>query len=584
MNKFYSDEESVQILVALLKSHGIRKAILSPGSANSPFVASLQHDKYFETYSCVDERSAAYMACGLAEESGEPVIISCTGATASRNYFPGVTEAYYRKLPVLAITSTQTIARVGHHIAQVVDRSTQPNDSYVLSRTLPIVNDALDRLECEVKVNEAILALRKAGGGPVHLNLQTSSLGTFKTQQLPTVRKISLVEKSDLVPEIEGNKVAVFVGSRRRWSTDEVSSVERFCEKNNGAVLCDHTSGYSGRFKIVASLLGGQEFCDFHELKPDLVIHIGEITGDYYGTRVLSGNVWRVSEDGVVRDTFGRLTTVFRMTEREFFDKYSYGSGTENTYYDQLKKAYDGFYRKMPEFPFSNIWLASQCAHDMPAGSVINFGILSCLRSWNFFLLPESVNSTSNVGGFGIDGCLSATIGASLAAPDKPCFAIIGDLAFFYDLNALGNRHVGSNLRVLLVNNGMGVEFRTYKHHTAHFGDMADEFIAAAGHFGNKSPTLVRHFAESLGFQYFSASNKEEFLEVRHALLDPNPHERPMLVEVFTNVEDEHKALELARNLDVDKNVRFASSFKSMVKSNMSPKAVSAIKRMFSSD
>ncbi len=178
MNKFYSDEENVQILVALLKAHGIRKAILSPGSANSPLVASLQYDRWFETYSCVDERSAAYMACGLAEESGEPVVISCTGATASRNYLPGITEAYYRKLPIISITSTQAISRVGHHIAQVVDRSTQPNDSYILSRTLPIVKDGHDRVECDVKVNEANLGLRGSGGLQVNINLQNSSIWT----------------------------------------------------------------------------------------------------------------------------------------------------------------------------------------------------------------------------------------------------------------------------------------------------------------------------------------------------------------------------------------------------------------------
>lgn len=118
--KYYSNERSIQILISLLKQHGIKKCVLSPGATNITFVASLQQDSYFELYSSVDERSAAYIACGLAAESGEPVVLSCTGATASRNYLPGLTEAYYRKLPVLAVTSTQDITRIGHHIAQVV--------------------------------------------------------------------------------------------------------------------------------------------------------------------------------------------------------------------------------------------------------------------------------------------------------------------------------------------------------------------------------------------------------------------------------------------------------------------------------
>ena len=84
--KYYTIERSIQILISLLKQHGIKKCVLSPGTTNLTFVASLQQDSFFELYSSVDERSAAYIACGMAAESGEPVVLSCTGATASRNY------------------------------------------------------------------------------------------------------------------------------------------------------------------------------------------------------------------------------------------------------------------------------------------------------------------------------------------------------------------------------------------------------------------------------------------------------------------------------------------------------------------
>ena len=115
---FYTVERSQQIVISLLKQYGIRKIITSPGATNITFVASVQHDSWFELYSSVDERSAAYMACGMAAESGEPVVLTCTGATASRNYVPGLTEAYYRKLPVLAITATQDERRIGHLLPQ----------------------------------------------------------------------------------------------------------------------------------------------------------------------------------------------------------------------------------------------------------------------------------------------------------------------------------------------------------------------------------------------------------------------------------------------------------------------------------
>ena len=104
MNFHNTSERNIQIVLYLLKAHGIKKVVASPGATDVSLVASMQHDPYFEMYSCLDERSAAYMACGMAAESGEPVMITCTGATSSRNYMPALTEAYYRHLPILAVT------------------------------------------------------------------------------------------------------------------------------------------------------------------------------------------------------------------------------------------------------------------------------------------------------------------------------------------------------------------------------------------------------------------------------------------------------------------------------------------------
>ena len=126
--KYYTVERNVQIVIALLKANGIKRVIASPGTTNMTFVGSIQQDPFFEIYSSVDERSAAYLACGMAAETGEPVVLSCTGATASRNYMPGLTEAYYRKLPVLAITSHRGDYQIGHLIDQQIDRRSLPND------------------------------------------------------------------------------------------------------------------------------------------------------------------------------------------------------------------------------------------------------------------------------------------------------------------------------------------------------------------------------------------------------------------------------------------------------------------------
>ncbi|EHC9829437.1 2-succinyl-5-enolpyruvyl-6-hydroxy-3-cyclohexene-1-carboxylate synthase, partial [Vibrio parahaemolyticus] len=189
----YTDEPQAQIVIALLKEHGVRKIVVSPGATNIPIAGSVQSDPFFEVYSSVDERSAAYIACGLAEDSGEPVAISCTGATASRNYMPGLTEAYYRKLPIIAITSFNGNKFVGHLMPQNIDRTNLPNDIAKLSVNLPVVKDDSDFDYCTVLVNKAITESTRNGGGPVHINLTTTYKGTFNTTKLPSVRVIKRV-------------------------------------------------------------------------------------------------------------------------------------------------------------------------------------------------------------------------------------------------------------------------------------------------------------------------------------------------------------------------------------------------------
>lgn len=551
MTKYYTDERNAQVVISLLKQHGIRKIVASPGTTNMAIVASVQYDTFFTVYSAVDERSAAYMACGLAAETGEIVVLSCTGATASRNYMPGLTEAHYRKLPILEITSTQAMCKTGHLIPQVIDRSVHPNDTVNFSVTLPIIKDEEDFWDCEVKVNKAILELNRRGGGPVHINLPTNYSGRFTTKELPLARKISRICLNNEFPPLAKGRIAIFIGAHSVWSNDETQLVDELCSKFNAVVFCDHSSNYKGKYRILSSLIGCQHNSDT-TLNPDLLIHIGEVSGDYYNSIVKAPKVWRVSPDGEIRDTFRRLENVFEMSEYCFFNYYcNQTNETEpNEYFTACSSKLESLRAKLPDIAFSNIWIASQIAHQLPENSVIHFGILNSLRSWNFFELPKSVSSFSNVGGFGIDGGVSSLIGASLSDSKKLFFGVFGDLAFFYDLNVLGNRHVGNNIRIMLVNNGKGTEFRLYTHQASQFGDEADAYIAAAKHFGNKSDSLVKNYASDLGFQYLSANSKNEFNEVYPLFIQNQLTNKPILFEVFTNSKDDCDALEAMMNIE----------------------------------
>lgn len=577
--KYYTCERNAQILISLLKQHGINRVIASPGTTNMTFVGSIQQDQFFEIYSSVDERSAAYMACGMAAETGEPVVLSCTGATASRNYMPGLTEAFYRKLPVLAVTSHRGDYAIGHLIDQQIDRRVIPQDIAIEHVVLPLINSGHDEKYCIDEANKALLALQLQGGGPVHINLHTSYSLDFTIKTLPPARLIQRYTTYDVLPEIPKNKrVAVFVGAHKQFSEKEVESIDAFCATYDAVVFCDHTSHYYGKYAVHMSLPFCQRFYRSLLKDVDLLIHIGQVTGDGY--KMSPQQVWRVGEDGALRDYFGCLTDIFMMPEQAFFNHYKISSIKSEGYLTCCNEEYARFVNNIPELPFGNIWIAQTISSKLPLNCSIHFGIYNSLRSWSFFELPKTVKGYCNVGGFGIDGGISTLLGAAIARPDKLFFGVFGDLAFFYDMNVLGNRDVSENIRILLINNGIGAEFKLSAHPCHIFGENANAYMAAGGHYGNKSKDLVRHYAQDLGFRYLTASNKEEFMLVIEDFLSIEKKTQPMLLEVFTNSQDESNALELITSMYADSLQLAHNKIKGIVRNLIGDAGAKAIRKI----
>lgn len=547
--KKYSNDKNALMLLSLMKAHGVRKVIASPGTTNIAIVGSMQHDDYFEMYSSVDERSAAYMACGMAAESGEPIAIICTEATASRNYLPGLTEAHYRKLPILAICGTHGEELVGHLRSQAIDRSQSPKDTVIYRASIKSVTSKNIAWANNVEINKALIKLRQRGGGPVLINIIAGADKPFNMEELPACRVISHKTTEDQLPDMPKGRVAIFAGAHVQMSEGLQNAIDAFCASNNSVVFCDNTSGYQGKYRFQSTLVHGQFGLSRNIDTPDLLIHIGEVSGDTYTTSHLKPKqVWRVSPDGEVRDLFRKLKVVFEMSEQFFFEHYTSGVESNDSYLNECKSALADAQKGLPNFGFGNIYVASVLAPILPHNSVIHFGIYNSLRTWNLFILDSSIHSACNVGGFGIDGACSTLIGAALCNPEKLYFLCIGDLAFFYDLNSLGNRHLPSNIRIVLVNNGRGVEFRKKDHPGSRFGMDADLYIAAAGHFGNKSAQLVRHYTEDLGFDYKSASSKDELDNVKEWFVDSRKSNSPKFLEVFVQYEDDVDTLDALRH------------------------------------
>ena len=554
MNFYYSNGRNVQILISVLKANHIRKVIVSPGTTNIEFVASLQQDGDFEMYSCVDERSAAYMACGLAEESGEPVVLTCTEATASRNYMSGLTEAYHRKLPVLAVTCLHNYHVIGHLEPQVIDRSVSPNDVFKLKVEL----SDHDEWDSVVKINKAVLELTRNGGGPVHINLPWLNKDfELQTKELPPARIIKRYTYTDKLPPLPDGRIGVFVGSHKEWTKAQTEALDAFCKTANAVVFCDCTSKYYGAYRIQAMLLAMQpkDYDIFSSFS--LIIHIGEETGDLYTLVKLkrcTKEVWRVNPDGELRDSFRKLKNVFEMDESFFFNHYAKGGTYNNALLSAAKKDYDDLLKAVPELPFSAVYAAQTLSKAIPENSVLHLGVSDTIRIWTMFPLPASVRTCCNAGCRGIDGCVSSLVGASFANRNKLYFGVTGDLTFFYDMNVLGNREIGKNVRLMVVNNNGGNIFRhTNAPAERRIGnENANKFVAAAGHFGCQSPTLLKHYTEDLGFEYLSAGTKEEFLKACRRFTDPSLTDKPIFFEIFTTEESDNIAFDIMQSLMSD--------------------------------
>ena len=555
----YNIAKNVQIVITLLKAHNIKTLVLSPGGTNAPFVRGVQDDDFFTCYSIVDERSAAYFALGLSLSMHEPVVICCTSAQATRNYLPGLTEAFYKGVPILALTFSKHPQYTYQGYMQAPDQTSVPNDAVKKTFSLPYVSNGHDFLHCSRLVNEAILELQHFKSGPIQLNVPMldNELGEDSVESLPVVKVIKRYGLTDIEKiNIDAKKILLIIGENSNLTYHDI---KEFADNHNVVVYTNHLSNVNGEHCMFGNLLlscVSQDYFDEY-ICPDIVITCGGQTGDYPLYHKIADSKkkfehWSIEQDGMIRDTYDRLTRIYECNPLKFFNSFT-TKVADHDYGNLWKESFDKLERNVP-LPLSNIYLAQQLTPLIPECSIVNFAILNSLRSWSFFQFNNNVKCSCNVGAFGIDGGLSSFLGQSCVS-ENLCFYITGDLAFYYDMNALGIKYIRNNVRILLVNNNGGIEFKLWGNHA--INKMTDRFIAAAGHFKN-----AKGWAETCGFDYIPIYEKEEFDEKKNVLLTEN--DAPILMEVFVSDLQESEAYKkfLSRNRDI-----LEPSFRFQVKS-----------------
>ena len=111
-----------KLLTVYFAHLGVRYALISPGSRNTPLTQTLVQNKYIKTYSVVDERSSAFVALGKTKSDRYkcPVIVVTTSGTAVANLFPGVIESYMSEIPMIIITADRPKKLIGTGTNQTI--------------------------------------------------------------------------------------------------------------------------------------------------------------------------------------------------------------------------------------------------------------------------------------------------------------------------------------------------------------------------------------------------------------------------------------------------------------------------------
>lgn len=542
----YTHILNVQILISLLKEFNIKEIVMAPGGSDIPLIHSIENDDFFNCYSIVDERSLVYFAMGIAQHKRTPVVCICTSGTAVSNFLPGITEAFYQDVPIIAITADKNPNRLNQ-------LETQKTDQNIFSTVckkvvnLPVIRCKEEQWLCERLVNEALLELNHHGTGPVQINIPIiGKISVFNKQSLPKVKKISRVDinapksKWEECRKIIENKkrILIIVGENIYFSDKDINNIELFFEKYNCAISVEHLSNLKckGTLRTYA-LTDANDKNIFELIKPDLVVSMGNNFASAVMKPFLrrySGQCvhWQIDSAGRIRDMFNSLEIVFECSVGQFFEKINENANCKNNmeYYNEIKKCIDKI--NIEDVDFSDFWVVKKIAEVIPENAVLHTGILNSTRLMQYFDIPNSVINYSNVGALGIDGCLSSFMGQAIST-DELAYCILGDLSYFYDMNATGIRNVKNNVRIILLNNGGGAEF--------HYLVGKNNIKTINDYISAEHQNIAMGWVQSLNYDYYSVRNKADFENI--IPLITNKSEKPIFVEVFTKMEDDTKVI-----------------------------------------
>ncbi|MFT6176598.1 MAG: 2-succinyl-5-enolpyruvyl-6-hydroxy-3-cyclohexene-1-carboxylate synthase [Bacteroidia bacterium] len=517
-------------------------AVISPGSRNAPVIYALHHSSK-SCHSIVDERSAAFVALGMAKHTKQPVILSCTSGTAALNYYPAIAEAFYARVPLIILTADRPPEKIDTWDGQAIrQKGVYKNHILAEFQTPDNYEDTTAFKEIAQRV---LKCLDSEIAGPIHINIPIREpFYDFNTEGLEQIvnevkksktfeiSAASIAKHTDL--DFNLKKVLMFNGM------DDGEDI-RLASDDNSVILSDLTSNQTSDVHYWDAMLfsaqskpNGIEFLSV--LRPDVLITTGTTAISKGLKRFLQFHKpehhFHISSYYEVGDMFETKPTIIHPKEIPPVEE------TENDVDGEREGAYVNAWLNMTrEFQdrFSQLeWSTYNefCVINYVLSKIPKNAILHVSNSmpprYVSFLLNSDINNITvqcNRGTSGIDGSTSTAVGNAMLAKED-VYLITGDVAFFYDINALYNESLPQNLKIILLNNGAGGIFEMIS---------GPEKMGEALHYQTTPQSrTAENLAEHFGLKYQAADTLGKFAQGIDFL---TATEDPMILEVFTSRE-----------------------------------------------
>lgn len=556
----YSNKENVNILTSLLLEYGVSDAVVCPGSRNAPIVHNLSVCEAIRCRPVTDERSAAFYALGLAIATRRPTVVCVTSGSALLNVMPAVAEAAYQHVPLIVVSADRPQQWIDQLDGQTIPQPDALGRFVRKAVQLPEPHNDEERWLCRRLVNEAMHLATCRQGAPVHINVPISEpLFEFDTEQLPQLSRFNNIKRAvikdasmDIPDAFHLAKRPMIVIGQLAHGTVSHETIRSLSEKyvvmseplSNPSYMTIHFDE-AIRYIVSDNSSINDDEDDKTAYYPDYVVYVGDTLVSKPARRFLrnaKAPSCLITPDATdIHDPLMTLTDIVECDTMNINALLaSLCDATDNDercrFHDRWQSfldacaahadAYTPEYSQMATVKYFEEQLADLdidiCVHYANSSAVR----LACIYAQHYVWCNRGVN--------GIEGSLSTAAGFSLATHDMTV-CVIGDLSFFYDQNALWNSNLRGNLRIILLNNRGGGIFRQLPGLSD--SPAADDLVMAS------HENTAQGICTQNDIGYLSAKNMDE-MQIGVVTLLTRESERPMLLEVFTDSNDDVKALE----------------------------------------